>query len=211
MDMDEETELDDVIVLIPPEDMDPEMRLKVTIETLRKTTRKGIPIGDWIGHIFLAETALHEGDLDKFDEQIKLALKDIVDDEGIEARIEWSRWLLETLSLFENVPQGIMDVFSEAEGSYERGEHEKASALIDRLKGTAEDRLGDQWIKLRSYTKGQYKASKNIMEKGSRRQVKRLIPTAESMMYIGGTLYQRKALRSIREAQEIILSRTTVP
>ena len=43
MDMDEETELDDVIVLIPPEDMDPEMRLKVTIETLRKTTRKGIP------------------------------------------------------------------------------------------------------------------------------------------------------------------------
>ena len=165
MDMDEgQTELDDVMVLIPPEDMDPELRLKVTIETLGKFRRKGIPLGDEIRHIFLAETALHEGDLEKFDEQIRLALKDVVDDEGIEARIEWSRWLLETLSLFEDVPQGIMDVFSKAEGSYERGEHGKARALIDRLKGTAEDRLGGQWVRLRAYTKGQYKASNSTFK-----------------------------------------------
>ena len=124
----------------------------MTIDTLGALTSKGIPLGIVVDHIFQAETAKNEGDRDKFDEHIRLAFNEIVDDLGVEGEIEWNRWLLATLSLFEDVPRSIMDVLTEAEDLYERGEHANASSLNNRLKRTIDDRMGDHWSKLRNYT-----------------------------------------------------------
>jgi hypothetical protein len=202
--------LDDISSLIPPEDMDPEMRLQVTIDTLTGHMRRGIPFGDEVDQIFQAETAMHAGDMEKFDKHLRLALKNIVDDEGIEAGMEWVRWLLSTLSVFENVPQDLKDEFSKVEDSYERGEHENAMAGLRLLKITAEGRLVGHWKELRKYTKGQYKRTKKNLDKESRSRVKRLISSADMMMYAGGLIYLRKGLRMIREAQEIIFPEAAI-
>ena len=197
-------------------DLDFDDLLSIALSIRESKDPRDLRISD-VDLTFMAETAHNEGDEVLAVEYMRLVLMSHTGDEGLEDamdammddgdvtnKLELGRWLLKTLSQFEVVPSGIWDVYQDATTLHERGDDEAATALMDRLIRTADDRLIGKWKELRKHIKSEYKSSKKYLDKGSRKPVKELINKASALMAADLTLLGRRALRLIREAHEII-------
>jgi hypothetical protein len=184
--------------------MDLHILLALANKSLKDRLEQGMDVAEGPQLIAQAEEALLVGDQNRARECIELSFRATLDDGGLEADIDWGRWLLTTLSTFEDVPPGIMAVLSQTEELYKSGNYVQATFLIDKLRRTAERRLLKHSRKLYKYTKRLYKGSKKDLDPASRKQVKELLSKANSWMGSGVLYSRKKALHLIHEIHEIV-------
>ncbi len=198
-------------------DMDFETLMTTVLSSMDDDNQRVGRSSSDIDLMFEAESAHGVGDEARARQYLRLLIMNRTGDEGLEdavdammedgdvgERLELTRWLLGTLSRYEEVPAGIWDVHSEATGAHDRGDDDAAAALLDRLVRTADERLIAHWDELREHMKVEYKSNKKRLDRESRKRFKALMWKANAWMASDFIFYRKKALRCVREAHGIL-------
>ncbi len=179
-----------------------DMQISSLREHIEDRTDKGLGVGEAPALVSEAEEALRSGDIERTIKLVTLASKVVHRDGGLWAMMDYNGWLLENLSLFEEVPAEVRRAFSEAEKLYEAGNYVGANALVHGMQRTSESRLLEHRRELWKHTKRLYKESRDGLGQESMGRVRELMKQAKAMM--GGPYSKRRALRALHEVHVLL-------